>query len=204
MGRILQVLLPILACALAAPAAAESATYRVKLRFDGATGASLFDPPACLGTSRTGFDEFEGELKGDEPGFATKQRVVYTGMMKRRTEIDACDFLPEDADGIAKYCNVHLVGGGEFFVELTVHHQRTEVYFLARPRKGKVSYQANGSCEREIVVDYKQSFEKEGLGSSTGSARGATRSATTSEDRPAPELTVTSPPFRRTSRGTGR
>jgi hypothetical protein len=160
MGRYLQVLLPILACALAAPVAAESATYRVKFRFDGATGFYLFDPPACPGTSRTGFDEFEGELKGDESEFATKQRVVYTGVMKRRTEIDACDLLPEDADGIANYCNVHLVGGGEFFVELTVHHQRTEVYFQARPRKGKVSYQANGSCEREIVVNYKQSFEK--------------------------------------------
>jgi len=160
MGRYLQVLLPILACALAAPVAAESATYRVKFRFDGATGLHYVDPPGCPGTSRTGFDEFEGELKGDESEFATKQRVVYTGVMKRRTEIDACDLLPEDADGIANYCNVHLVGGGEFFVELTVHHQRTEVYFQARPRKGKVSYQANGSCEREIVVNYKQSFEK--------------------------------------------
>lgn len=154
----------LLCSALAIPLAAESTTYRVKFRFDGATGVYLSDPPGCPGTSRTGFDEFEGELSGDESRFATDQQVVYRGVMKRRTEIDACDLLPEDANGVAEYCNVHLVGGGDYSVELTIHDQRTEVYFQARPRKGKVSYHANGSCESEIVSDYEREFEEDGEG----------------------------------------
>jgi len=162
MRRTTAIVLSVVLGAALTSLAAESATYHVKFRFDGASGSYLADPPACPGTSRTGFDEYEGDLRGDESGFARDQQVVYHGVLRRRTQIDACDLLPEDANGVANYCNVHIEGGGEHAVELSVYADRTEVYFKASPLEGKVRYRAGGSCEREVVADYERLFREEG------------------------------------------
>ena len=154
-------LLLVVQCALPATLAAEVATYHVKFRYDGATGFYYVDPPGCPSTGHNGYDEFEGDLKGDESGFATNQQVVYRGVLKRKTELDACDLLPEDADGVANYCNVHIVGGGEYSFEMTVYADRTEIYSQYRPRKGKVSYTANGSCETDVIQDYARFYQEE-------------------------------------------
>jgi hypothetical protein len=128
------------------------------------TGPYAHPLPACPGTPRNGYDQYEGDLTGDEADFASDQEVVYSGVVRRVTDVGVCDLLPENADGVANYCNTQLVGGGEFKATLRVYADRTEVYFQTEPVPGKVHATASGDCEAELAADVRRMYLEEGEG----------------------------------------
>ena len=114
--------------------------YRVELAYEGYL--TTHPIPQCLNLMNLrGYDSLIGTVQGDEPTAATHEDVVYTGRVKRKTDIDTCLTRPKSAatpDELV-YCKATLKGSADMDIEITVHVDKgTGAYLKAEAIVGPV------------------------------------------------------------------
>jgi hypothetical protein len=131
----------LLSCVLllaAAHAGRVPRRYKVELAYTGYLSVSPI--PECLDLMNVnGYDSLIGTVQGDEPTAATDDDMVYTGRVKRKTDIDSCLTRPKSAatpDELV-WCKATLKGSAEMDIEITVHFDAgTGAYVHAKPVVG--------------------------------------------------------------------
>lgn len=172
-----RLLVPLAALLLAAVAARSPApitrAYEVKLGFIGYTGlATSLDCDAKA--NQRGYDSLVGTVKGIEIPEEPDEDVVYTGTLKRSTNIDYCQTRgrrsPTDDEVV--WCVATLTGSAAMEVEIKVYGDEGRgAWLTAKPRVGPVDSKVQGTCEPADMVEIQRDYPSgESAGSPDGQA----------------------------------
>jgi hypothetical protein len=152
----------LLSCVLllaAAHAGRAPRRYQVELAYEGYL--TTWQIPECLNQMNLhGYDSLIGTVQGYEPTAASNDDAVYTGRVKRKTDIDTCLTRPKSAatpDELV-YCKATLKGSGEMDIEIKVHVDAgTGAYLKAQAVAGTVQ-NWNDGCQTEESNEIRREY----------------------------------------------